>query len=195
MDLARVVRGTRLLSAMVVLAGCGGGHALSGFGSGDDSGVDGSLDTDSSSVFGGGNEGGGVVPTGPVTDFPAPVVDPSAPANAASLFGGPTQGAMFGGPCLVEPENDVVYPQNWLRPRFRWTSASGANLFELRLHVANQTQDLLVYTANTSWTMPKTMWDALRVHSPSEAMTISLRGGVLGGTALQGEERSARRSR
>ena len=130
---------------------------------------------------------GSVQPTGPVTDFPAPVLDGTAPANSASLFGPTTQGASSGGPCLVEPENDVVYPQNWLRPRFRWTAASGENLFELRLRVANQISDLIVYSTNTTWTMPRTMWDALRTHSPTEAMTLSVRGGTLSGGALQGE--------
>jgi len=128
-----------------------------------------------------------VQPTGPVTDFPAPILDGTAPASSASLFGPMTQGASSGGPCLIEPESDVVYPQNWLRPRFTWTSANGENLFELRLHVANQIDDLLVYTTSSTWTMPQPLWDALRTHSPTEAMTLSIRGGVLAGGALQGE--------
>ena len=61
----------------------------------------------------------------PVTDFPAPILDGTAPANSATLFGPITQGATSGGPCLVEPETDVIYPQNWLRPRFTWTAANG----------------------------------------------------------------------
>jgi hypothetical protein len=128
-----------------------------------------------------------VQPTGPVTDFPQPVLDGNAPPSSPSLFGPPTQGAASGGPCLVEPESDVVYPQNWLRPRFTWTAANGENLFELRLHVANQIDDLLVYTTNMTWTMPQASWDALRTHSPTEAMTLSVRGAVLSGGALQGE--------
>jgi Tol biopolymer transport system component len=128
-----------------------------------------------------------VQPTGPVTDFPAPVLDGTAPTNSPMLFGPVSQGATSGGPCLVEPENDVVYPQNWLRPRFTWNAASGENLFELRLHVANQIDDLVVYTTNTTWTMPLAMWNALRTDSPTEAMTLSVRGGVLSAGALQGE--------
>jgi len=138
-------------------------------------------------TFDGGMGVAPVQPTGPVTDFPAPVFDGTAPAGSASLFGPPSQGASTGGPCLVEPESDVVYPQNWLRPRFRWTAGGGENLFELRLHVANQIDDLVVYTTNLSWTMPKAMWDALRAHSPTEAMTLSVRGGVVSGTTLSGE--------
>jgi hypothetical protein len=139
-------------------------------------------------VDGGGTGSPGVVqPTGPVTDFPAPVIDGNAPASSPTLFGPQGQGATSGGPCLVEPESDVVYPQNWLRPRFTWRAAQGENLFELRLHVANQIEDLVVYTTSTSWTMPVSTWNALRAHSPTEAMTLSVRGGVLAGGALQGE--------
>jgi hypothetical protein len=138
--------------------------------------------------LGDGGTGTGVAtPTGPVKDFPAPIFDGTAPANAATLFGSTTQGAAAGGPCIVEPENDVLYPQDWLRPRFRWNAAAGENLFEMRLHVKNQIDDLVVYTTNTSWTMPLAMWNALRMDSPTLPMTLTIRAGVLSGGALTGE--------
>jgi hypothetical protein len=141
---------------------------------------------------GGGGDGSEIFePTGPVNDFPSPVYDGTASTNAASLFGAADSGASSGGPCIVEPENDVIYPQNWLRPRFTWTAASGQNLFELRLHAANQISDLVVYTSLTQWTMPLEMWDALRVHSPTEPMTLTVTGGVYSGTTLTGEARSS----
>lgn len=131
---------------------------------------------------------------GPFTDFPStPVLDmpdgggAAAPANAPQLFGPASQGAMSGGPCLLEPEVGSIYPNNWLRPRFAWIGPSGANLFELRLHVNNQTNDLVVYTTATQWTMPKTMWDALRADSQDVSMTITIRSGQLGGGALSNE--------
>jgi hypothetical protein len=80
------------------------------------------------------------------TDFPAaPVLDTMAmpPANAATLFGPAGQGAATGGPCVFEPEPGALYPRNWLRPRFRWTPVGGQNLFEVRVHVANQARDLV----------------------------------------------------
>ncbi len=141
----------------------------------------------------GGRDGGGAdaasstsvfLPSGPVTDFPSPIVTGGAPSSAASLFGSSSQVAPSGGPCIVEPESDVLYPQDWLRPRFRWTASGGENLFELRLKVKNQTRDLVVYTAQSSWTMPSAMWDALRVHSPTEPMTLTIRGGVYSGGTL-----------
>jgi hypothetical protein len=126
-------------------------------------------------------------PTGPVTDFPTPVFDGNAPTNAPTLFGPAGQGATSGGPCITEPSSDALFPQNWLRPIFEFTPTNGENLFELRLHVANQIDDLVVYTTNTSWTIPKAMWDLLRTDSPTEAMTLSIRGGAYDGTTLQNE--------
>jgi Tol biopolymer transport system component len=198
MSRAGMTGGKRLLLVMGVLAGCSGatGAAVGSFGPpSDDGGVpfvgfaEGGLSPSLSLDGGGGalQTVQPIQPSGPVTDFPTPVLDGTAPTNSATLFGPTTQGATSGGPCLVEPENNALYPQNWLRPRFRWTAANGENLFELRLHVANQLSDLVVYTTNMSWTMPKTMWDALRAHSPTEAMTITVRGGSQAGGALQGE--------
>jgi hypothetical protein len=131
---------------------------------------------------------------GPFGDFPAmPIIDSpdggamAAPATSPTLFGGPTQGAQSGGPCLIEPEVNSLFPNNWLRPRFTWIAASGENLFELRLHVANQSNDLVVYTAQSSWTMPKSMWDGLRAHSQDVSIAVSVRGAQLANGALQGE--------
>ena len=134
--------------------------------------------------------------TGPTTydDFPTPIIEggdggPGAPSNSPTLFGGADAGAIDGGgagPCLTEPEIGSLYPKNWLRPRFRWNATGGQNLFELRLHVDNQKNDLLVYTASSQWTMPKAMWDALRLHSADVPMTLTIRGGVWNGSVLSG---------
>jgi WD40-like Beta Propeller Repeat len=197
----------RLVSAVAVLASvgvglvaaCSGSSGGSGFGAVDsgmtgvdagDGGAGPVFDGSVPMIESGASDSGGtapVMPTGPVTDFPTPVIAGTAPTNAPSLFGPTTQGATSSGPCLVEPGTDAVFPQNWLRPLFTWQPAAGENLFELRLHVANQIDDLVVYTDASSWTMPKTMWDALRTHSPTEAMTLTVRGGVLSNGMLQSE--------
>jgi hypothetical protein len=133
-------------------------------------------------------EAGAVVPAFPATPLlDAPDGGMAVPASAAQLFGDPSQGARVGGPCLIEPEVGTLFPRNWLRPRFRWLAASGENLFELRLHVANQSSDLVVYTASTLWTMPSAMWQALRSQSSDVPMTVTVRGGVLAGGTLSGE--------
>jgi hypothetical protein len=138
-----------------------------------------------------GKTSGDVIGAGPYSDFPAePIIETtdgggggSAPTNSKDLFGA-AQGAPSGGPCLAEPEIDSLFPQNWLRPRFRWVAAAGENLFELRVHAENQVNDLVVYTTKTSWVMPQEMWDSLSGHSPDVPITVSVRGGVLTGGTL-----------
>jgi hypothetical protein len=195
--LARSALAAAPLFAAAAFAACGGGNDSSTFGpdgGGGDSGGKGDesiriLPPDGSIDGNGGGDSGYPIfePTGPVTDFPTPVYAGTAPKNSGTLFGPEGTGAKTGGPCLIEPESNVLYPQNWLRPRFTWIPASGQNLFELRLHVGNQKKDLLVYSSNTQWTMPAAMWDALRMDSPTEPMTVSITGGVYNGTTLTGE--------
>jgi hypothetical protein len=141
--------------------------------------------------FGDGSGGDGSDGPSSFTDFGDPIIvsgdgGPGAPANSAQLFGDPDAGAPTGGPCLIEPEIGSLYPHNWLRPRFHWIAAGGENLFEVRLHTANQTKDLLVYTTATMWTMPKAMWDLVRNHSNDLPMALTVRGGVYNGSTLTG---------
>jgi hypothetical protein len=163
---------------------CGSDDSSSVFDSGSEAG-DGTI-----SPFGDGS--GGDVSDAPSSynDFGNPIVvgaddaGPGAPANSQTLFGAPDAGASTGGPCLIEPEIGSLYPHNWLRPRFHWIPTAGENLFEIRLHAANQTSDLLVYTTDTMWTMPLTMWNAVRNDSNDLPMTLTVRGGVYDGTNL-----------
>jgi hypothetical protein len=132
-------------------------------------------------------DSGNDAPIGPFADFPkAPIVDMSAPANAPTLFGPAGSGNPSGGPCMFEPEPDTLYPNNWLRPRFSWNAGPNENLFELRLHTTAEVNDLVVYTAGTSWTMPKPMWTGLAADAAGVPITITVRGAQLMGTTLMG---------
>src|SRR6478735_6288258 len=89
------------------------------------------------------------------SDFPPdPILDPIGlpPAGAPGWFGPAGTGAPSGGPCLIDPQIGSLFPQNWLRPRFHFVAPAGQNLFEIRLHVDNQANDLVVYTTATTWT-------------------------------------------
>src|SRR5258708_27406529 len=122
--------------ALAVLIACGGDDNGSRFDGGDGGETDGLSDS--------------MPYDGPWDDFPKdPIVDSpdggaGVPANAAMLFGPAGSGAKSGGPCLVEPEIGTMYPKNWLRPRFAWIPAGGANLFELRVTSPNQNNALVV---------------------------------------------------
>ena len=116
---------------------------------------------------------------GMCTDFPpTPITDGNVPANAADIFGTPGSGAA-GGPCVIEPQENTLFPNNWLRPRFRFTG--GAGLYEIRLHASNQANDLVVYTTNTTWTMHKAIWTALAVHTRDIPIEVTVRSAPPGG--------------
>lgn len=143
-----------------------------------------------SDAGGGGAGGGGVggFNQGPV--FPSdPVLDatpgaPPVPLDAPSLFGPPEGGEPAGGPCLVEPEDQALYPSNWLPPRFRFIPAAGQNLFEIRVHTDSEASDLVVYTTHTSWTMPAPMWSAAANGLAEKPITVTVRGAVYDGAKL-----------
>ena len=132
---------------------------------------------------------GGNAPQGPFADFPdQPVLDTPEggeppPANAPDLFG-PAGTGNAAGPCLIEPVIGTLYPNNWLRPRFRFTPDQGQNLFEIRITAPNQTNPLVVYTTSPTWTMPKAMWDGLVAHSQDVPLTVTVRGATLSGGML-----------
>lgn len=115
-------------------------------------------------------------------DFPPePVIDatpddgsPATPQDAASHFSDPGLGSM--GPCVTEPGDGALIPQNWLRPRFRYSAAGGSQtLFEIRLHTPRQKNDLVVYTTSKTWKMPKPVWDAVRASTWDEDITFTVR--------------------
>jgi hypothetical protein len=122
--------------------------------------------------------------TGPV--FPEqPIFEPGAPADAPTLFGDPGSGSS-GGPCLLEPPIGALLPNNWLRPRFRFVPAGGQNLFEIRLSAASEPNDLVVYTTNPTWTMPKELWDLVGPNVQDEPITVTIRSASWNGTTLDG---------
>jgi hypothetical protein len=121
------------------------------------------------------------------TDFPAePILDTESgaiPAEAPSLFGAPDS---FGssGPCVREPELSeeatgkpgVLFPANWVEPRFRWTPLAGEDLFEIRLSTDKERNDLVAYTRATTWIMPKEIWQALAKNVHVDPIVVTIRG-------------------
>lgn len=200
MRAAQPVSGRRLISVAlpatlftaIVAASCGGSsETTSGTGS-TTTGAGGSPTTSATTSGSGGDIGfGGMAPVGPFADFPKdPVIDAPAPGEAplpadiATLFGTVDSGNPSGGPCLIEPEPGTLFPRNWLRPRFKVAAVGGQNVFEIRIHAANETNDLVVYTTSPAWKMPKEMWDGLTAHLQDVPMTVTVRGATLSGGAL-----------
>ncbi len=175
----RSIGSTTLLALALAVAGFSGascssdegGVAQNTGGVGGGSGGSGGTDAGGS----GGTAGGTGGAPSSYADFPKdPEVDSSLPADTPSHFSG--AGDPTGGPCLFEPSMDALIPKNWTPLRFEWTPAAGQNVFELRLHVGNQDNDLVVYTSATSYTFKGSVWQALTAHSAGMDIDVTLRG-------------------
>jgi hypothetical protein len=108
------------------------------------------------------------------TDFPSdPIIDPTAPSGAPGMFSGSPPAS--GGPCIVEPEDGTLFPNNWLRPRVRYTGANG-KLVQITMSADNQANTLTAYTmpADGTWTMPKDIWNSLRGHQTDNRVTVTV---------------------
>jgi len=103
----------------------------------------------------------------------------AAPSSLISQFAGASQ---TGGPCILEPADGTLIPQNWLRPRIRFTPATGQNQFEIRIHADNQANDLYVYTSSTTWPLYYDTWNKLRASTVDQDITVTVTG-VGGGAA------------
>ena len=175
----RTQASTAILRAAVALAWCAAGAACN-FSSGGGSSTGPKIGV-------GGSGGSGamtIVPqpcNGKCTDFPAaPIITGGAPSNAATMFGGT---GMAAPPCLTEPEDGSLFPNNWLRPRVK-VSAPGAKVLEIRFHADKEANDLVVYTAQDNWPMDKTTWRGLATHVIDQPITVSVRAvGASGLTA------------
>ncbi len=88
--------------------------------------------------------------------------------------------------CVIEPqlstapgEPGTLFPNNWLRPRFRWESTGNETLWEVRLQNESQPDDLRAYTRDTQWILPKDIW--AKMASISTPITVTVRGLRAGG--------------
>lgn len=110
-------------------------------------------------------------------NFDTPDGGSSPPSNAASQFVGTPSAS--GGPCIVEPGDGALLPNNWVRPRFRWTVGGAQSLFQITVHSPRESNDYVVYTTATQWTMPATVWTGLAANawddgSGSDAITVTI---------------------
>jgi WD40-like Beta Propeller Repeat len=109
----------------------------------------------------------------PCIDFPStPITDPMGkPAtDPSAAFGAPGTGSMTGGPCLVEPADGALFPNNWLRPRILWIPGSKTqNVFEVRIHSDGEKDDLVVYTTNQYYVLDTTTWQTIASGAQNDA--------------------------
>ncbi len=117
--------------------------------------------------------GGAIAPTCTANcmDFPsAPVFAGNAPTTAPGMFTGTASGT---GPCILEPQAGSLFPHNWLRPRVNFTGAG--SLFQITFHAAPEANDYVIYTTETTWAMPKSVWTALAANVIEQDITVTVR--------------------
>jgi hypothetical protein len=108
-------------------------------------------------------------------DFPStPIIDPSAPPNAAALFDGSTPRS-DGAPCVTAPIAGTLMPRNWLRPRFELSAAGGENLFEIDLSVSGFAHTLRIFTANPTYALDAATWNGLRDAVTGRPIAVTMR--------------------
>jgi hypothetical protein len=105
---------------------------------------------------------------------------PLPPSNAATLFSGTA--STTGGPCIIDPPDGSIFPNNWLRPRIFFNPANTAQtIFQIRVHADRQMTDLVVYTESRSWELPKDIWTKLAASTWSEDITVTVSAVAPGG--------------
>lgn len=117
-------------------------------------------------------------------DFPNPVIDPGAPAGSPGLFNGDAGAVDAGaaGPCLYEPEIGTLFPNNWIRARFRFTTPNNENLFEIKIDVPNEQNPLVIYTTKTAYTLDKAAWQAILQVASGKTLHVRIRSAVVDAT-------------
>jgi hypothetical protein len=113
-----------------------------------------------------------------------PLLDEGVNAADITPFAASTE-FQSGGLCVLEPQLSTadlpgaLFPRNWLRPRFRWTSSGGEKLWEIRLHTEELPEDLRAYTRYSEWLIPKDVWRKMR--DLKKPITVTIRGLGAGG--------------
>ena len=100
--------------------------------------------------------------------------------DVAGMFGAPTGAA---GPCVTEPENGTLFPNNWLRPRVRVPGSTG--VLKITFHAEKQANDLVAYTNGETWAMPKDIWMGLARHVVEEDVTVTVQTPAGGTTTVK----------
>jgi hypothetical protein len=114
------------------------------------------------------------------TDFPADPIFDGVSHDVAGMFGLPSS---TGGPCVTEPEDGALFPNNWLRPRVRVPGSTGA--LKITFHSAMEANDLVAYTTNESWALPKDIWTKLALHVVEQDITVTVQTPTGGLTAVK----------
>jgi hypothetical protein len=113
---------------------------------------------------------------GPCTDFeptannPNPIFGPNVPTDVTGMFGSPSGN----GPCVTEPEDGALFPNNWLSPRVHVPGYSSSGYLKITFHADMESTDLVAYAMGDSWALPKNVWQGLAQHIVNQQVTVTV---------------------
>ncbi len=172
--------GALLLASGALGLGCAGVKQQPGLTGSSGSTTGAALGPGSAGSFGTAGSSGMIVtpqacsgPGGKCVDFESstttnPVFGPSVDPSAAGKFGAPSGNP----PCVTEPEDGTLFPNNWLRPRVRVPGNTG--LMKITFHADNETTDLVAYATGETWALPKDVWTNLAKHVVEQDISVTV---------------------
>lgn len=176
-------------AVFVTSVGCAGVKQKpnqSGSGGSSSTGLGGSTGSGGASSGGGGTTITPTACTGQCTDFeptasnPNPAFDVGVDPGVASKFGNPSGN----GPCVTEPEDGALYPNNWAPLRIRVPGNSG-NL-KVTIHADMESTDYVAYSAlGETWTISKPLWVSLAQHIVEQDITVTVQATSGGATKVK----------
>ena len=180
---ARIIEVAALVGLFAV-AGCAGVKPIATTGTGGSSAKGGSIGTGNSTGSGGTTVVTPAGCNGPCTDFeptasnPNPIFQVNVPTDVGGMFGTPSGT----GPCLTEPEDGSLFPDNWLAPRVHVPGNTG--YLKITFHADMESTDLVAYAQGDSWALPKPIWTSLAAHIIEQNITVTVQTPGGGATSV-----------
>ena len=167
-------------------AGCAGVKPVASNGTGGSSAKGGSFGSGGVSTGSGGSI---ITPSGcngPCTDFeptassPNPIFQVNVDPGVTGMFGTPSGS----GPCVTEPEDGSLFPNNWLPPRVHVQGVSSTGYLKITFHADMESTDLVAYAQGDSWALPKPIWQSLASHITEQNVTVTVQTPNGGATSV-----------
>jgi hypothetical protein len=94
------------------------------------------------------------------------------------MFGTPSGS----GPCVTEPEEGSLFPNNWLPPRVHVPKNTG--YLKITIHADMESTDLVAYAQGDSWNLPKPIWQSLAQHIVEQNIKVTVQTPNGGATSV-----------
>ena len=102
----------------------------------------------------------------------------NVPTDVTGMFGTPSGS----GPCVSEPEDGSLFPNNWLPPRVHVPGNTG--YLKITFHADMESTDLVAYAQGDSWALPKPIWQSLAQHIVEQNIKVTVQTPNGGATSV-----------